>query len=159
MRRRSLVAAMAFAVAAVALLASWDADREAARALADFAADQATLARALAAVAEVSARTDPGRVAADVAAVPRPADTVVLLRPAGGGAFVGTGGRAQAAPEIAGAFARGETIARLTRPEAAALGLPTRTAWAGLARADAGAAGSWEIAAVASAQRQRDRER
>jgi len=50
-------------------------------------------------------------------------------------------------------------VARLSRPEAAELGLPMRTAWAGLARVDAGAAGRWEIAAVASAQRQRDRER
>ena len=34
-----------------------------------------------------------------------------------------------------------------------------RTAWAGLARVDGGASGAWEIAAVASAQRLRDRER
>jgi hypothetical protein len=45
LRSASLVAAMAAAVVAVAVVASWDADREAARALGDFAAEQATLAR------------------------------------------------------------------------------------------------------------------
>jgi len=159
LKRNSLVAAMIAAVAAVALLASWDADREGSRALADFAADQATLARALGAVVQVSARSDPARVAADVDAVPRPADTVVLLRRAGSIDFIGAGGRQISAPAVAAALARGAATARLSRPEAAALGLPLRTAWAGLARVDAGPSGVWEIAAVASAQRQRDRER
>ena len=158
-KRHSLVAAMIVAVAAVALLASWDADREASRALADFAAEQATLARALGAVVQVSARADPARVVADVEAVPRPAETVVLLRRAGSPAFLGAGGRPIAAPALDAALARGAATARLSRPEAAALGLPTRTAGAGLARGDAGPTGGWEIAAVASAQRQRDRER
>src|SRR6185437_15140804 len=103
-KRHSLVAAMIAAVAAVALLASWDADREAARALADFAADQATLARALGAVVKVSARGDVARVLADVGAVPLPADTVVLVRRAGGyteaNAFLNGGGRVLEAPAI-----------------------------------------------------------
>jgi two-component system, NtrC family, sensor kinase len=155
----SLVAAMALAVAAVAVLASWDADREAARALGDFAADQATLARALGAVVRASAGGDRGQLLAELGAVPRPADTVVLVRRAGAGRFARVGGGEVAAPPVAVAFARGETVLGLSRPEAAELGLPMRTAWAGLARVDAGASGSWEIAAVASAQRQRDRER
>ena len=54
-RRGALVGAMIAAVAAVAGWRRWDADREAARALADFAAEQATLARALGAVVRVSA--------------------------------------------------------------------------------------------------------
>jgi signal transduction histidine kinase len=98
-------------------------------------------------------------VRADVGAVPLPADTVVLVRPAGATTFQGAGGAALAAPAIARGLARGETTIRLSRPEAAALGLPMRTAWAGLARVDVGAAGAWEIAAVTSAQRPRDRER
>ena len=153
------MAAMVAAVAAVAVVASWDADREAARALGDFAAEQATLARALGAVVRVSAAGDARQVLGELNAVPRPADTVVLVRRAGAVRFLGPGGREIDAPPVAEAFARGETVARLSRPEAAQIGLPTRTAWAGLARVDGGAAGSWELAAIASAQRPRDRER
>jgi two-component system NtrC family sensor kinase len=159
LKSATLGAAMVAAVAAVAVAASWDAEREAARALGDFAAEQATLARALGAVVRVSASGDARRVLDELNAVPRPADTVVLVRRAGGAHFLGSDGREVEAPRVAAAFARGETVAQLSRPEAAQLGLPTRTAWAGLARIDAGGAGSWEIAAIASAQRQRDRER
>ncbi|HEX3905701.1 MAG TPA: ATP-binding protein [Polyangia bacterium] len=159
MKRTTLAAAMLFAVAAVALLAIWDADREAARALGDFADEQATLARALAAVVQVAARVDARQVLAELSAVPRPSDTVVLVRRAGARAFLSGGGRQLVAPAVDAAFGRGDTVTRLSRPEAAALGLPTRTAWAGLARVDGGRSGVWEVAAVASAQRQRDRER
>jgi len=157
--RGSLAAAMIVATAAVAVLASWDADREAARALAEFGAEQATLARALGAVVSASGQADPRRVLAAIEAVPRPADTVVLVRRAGEEGFLGTAGRRVAAPPVADAFDRGDAVASLARPEAASLGLPARTAWAGLARVDAGAAGPWDIAVVASAQRLRDRER
>ena len=131
---------MVAAVAAVAVVASWDADREAARALGDFAAEQATLARALGAVVRVSAGGDARQVLGELNAVPRPADTVVLVRRAGAVRFLGPGGREVDAPPVAEAFARGDTVARLSRPEAAQIGLPTRTAWAGLARVDGGAA-------------------
>jgi two-component system, NtrC family, sensor kinase len=158
-RRGSLLAAMIVAVAAVAVLASWDADREAARALAEFGAEQATLARALGAVVTASGQADPRLALAAMEAVPRPSDTVVLVRRAGARDFLGSGERPLAAPPVAEAFARGDLVTRLGRPEAAALGLPVRTAWAGLAKVDAGGAGRWEIAVVASAQRLRDRER
>ena len=159
--RTSLLAAMILAVAAVAVLASWDADREAARALAEFGAEQATLARALGAVVTASGEADPGRALAAMEAVPRPRDTVVLVRRAGGRDFLGSGGRSLATPAVSAAFARGDPVTRLGRPEAGALGLPTRTAWAGLAEVGAGAgmSGRWQIAVVASAQRLRDRER
>ena len=157
--RTSLLAAMILAVAAVAVLASWDADREAARALAEFGAEQATLARALGAVVTSSAEADPRLALAAMEAVPRRSDTVVLVRRAGARDFLGSGGRSLAAPPVSEAFARGDTVTRLGRPEAGTLGLPTRTAWAGLARVEAGASGRWEIAVVASAQRLRDRER
>jgi len=154
------VAAMVAAVAAVAVVASWDADREAARALGDFAAEQATFARALGAVVRVSAGGDARQVLDELNAVPRPADTVVLVRRVGAAHFLGSDGREVDAGPVADAFARGETVARLSRPEAAQLGLPTRTAWAGLARVEVGGgSGGWQIAAIASAQRQRDRER
>ncbi|HSY39296.1 MAG TPA: ATP-binding protein, partial [Polyangia bacterium] len=159
LRSASLVAAMVAAVAAVAVVASWDADREAARALGDFAAEQATFARALGAVVRVSAGGEARQVLDELNAVPRPSDTVVLVRRIGAAHFLGSDGREVDAGPVADAFARGETVARLSRPEAAQLGLPTRTAWAGLARIDVRGSGGWEIAAIASAQRQRDRER
>ena len=48
---------------------------------------------------------------------------------------------------------------RLDRPQAAQVGLPARTAMAGLAHIDAGALGHWGVAVVASAARERDREK
>jgi two-component system NtrC family sensor kinase len=151
---------MIAAVAAVAVLASLDASREGARALADFAGEQASLAGALGAVLQVAAKggVSGAALAVEVQAVPRPPGTVLLVRRAGAPAFTISGGRTLVAPAIDAAFARGETIARLDRPEAAALGLPARTALVGLARVDS-AAGRWQIAAVASARRERDRER
>jgi signal transduction histidine kinase len=47
---------------------------------------------------------------------------------------------------------------KLARTEAAELGLPARTAVAGLARVADGTGGAWGIAVAASAERQRDRE-
>jgi signal transduction histidine kinase len=120
------------------------------------------LARALGAVVRVPASGDARQVLDELNAVPRPTDTVVLVRRAGAPHFLASDGRQVDARPVADAFARGETVARLSRPEAAQIGLPTRTAWAGLARVDVGGpggSGGWEIAAVASAQRQRDRER
>jgi signal transduction histidine kinase len=47
---------------------------------------------------------------------------------------------------------------RLTHPESIALGLPPRTAIAGLSELDEGPRGRWGIAVVATARRERDRE-
>jgi two-component system NtrC family sensor kinase len=68
-------------------------------------------------------------------------------------------GRALASPPLRDALDRGADAVRLTRSEAAQLGLPSRTAMAGLARVDAGVLGRWGVAAVASAARERDREK
>ena len=68
-------------------------------------------------------------------------------------------GRLLEAREILSALDAGRSFLRLSPAEAGRLGLPARTALAGLARIDAGAAGPWGIAAVASAERERDRER
>ncbi|HVY38680.1 MAG TPA: HAMP domain-containing sensor histidine kinase [Polyangia bacterium] len=150
---------MILAVATVAGLASWDADREDARALADFAAEQATLARALGAVLQVAAKggiAGPA-LAAEVQGVPRPDGTIVLVRRGGERLFSGPGGPVDC-PPVDAAFVRGAGETRLSRAEAAAVGLPARTALAGLARVRT-AAGDWQVAAVATAQRERDRER
>ncbi len=145
---------MIAAVAAVAVLASLDADREDARALADFAGEQATLARALGAVLQAAAKGGASgmALASAVEAVPRPEGTIVLVRSAG-----------ETSPSLGGeaiddAFRRGLEVVRLTRRQAASLGLPERTAHAGLAQVDT-PAGRWQVAVVATAQRERDRER
>ncbi|MES1207460.1 MAG: ATP-binding protein [Pseudomonadota bacterium] len=160
MRRGALVGTMIVAVATVAGLASWDADREDARALADFAAEQASLAGALGAVLQVAAKAGVSGplLAAEVQAVPRPEGTIVLVRPTSERRFSGVGGQPVDCPAVDAAFARGDAETRLSRPEAAAVGLPARTALAGLARVRT-PAGDWQVAAVATAQRERDRER
>ncbi len=84
---------------------------------------------------------------------------MVLLRPPGASGFHTTDGRFLAAPGILAALEQGQTYLRLAPAEAGQLGLPARTALAGMARVDAGPAGRWGIAAVASAERERDRER
>jgi two-component system, NtrC family, sensor kinase len=68
-------------------------------------------------------------------------------------------GRALASPPLQAALDRGDNAVRLTRPEAAQVGLPARTAMAGLAHVDAGGLGRWGVAAVATAARERDREK
>jgi signal transduction histidine kinase len=57
------------------------------------------------------------------------------------------------------ALDRGAPTLRLARPEAAEIGLPARTSMAGLAHIDAGDLGRWSVVAVASAARERDREK
>jgi signal transduction histidine kinase len=84
--------------------------------------------------------------------------TVFLLAP-DETAFRATDGRVIASAPLTGALDRGVTAVRLTRPEAAEVGLPARMAMAGLARIDAGALGRWAVVAVATAARERDRER
>ena len=62
-------------------------------------------------------------------------------------------------PALREALDRGVLALRLGRPEAAQVGLPARTAMAGLAHVDGGPLGRWGVAAVASAARERDREK
>jgi signal transduction histidine kinase len=95
----------------------------------------------------------------DMRATEQPSSLMVLLQPPGTDGFHTIDGRFVAAQEIHTALDQGRTYLRLAPAEAGRLGLPPRTALAGLARIDAGAAGRWGIAAVASAERERDRER
>ena len=68
-------------------------------------------------------------------------------------------GRSLDSPPLRDALARDLPAQRLGRPEAAQIGLPERTAMAGLAQIDVGGLGRWGIAVVASAGRERDREK
>lgn len=95
----------------------------------------------------------------DLKTTERPNRVMLLLRPPAAESFRTTDGRLLEAREILSALDAGRSFLRLSPAEAGRLGLPARTALAGLARIDAGAAGPWGIAAVASAERERDRER
>jgi signal transduction histidine kinase len=163
LRRLALMTAMVAIVAAIAGVAYWDAEREEAAALQDFAAEQATLAGALGAALRTRAARGPGafdtrEVLAELRSIERPSALVILVRRAGEPALRATDGREVRSQPLIDAFARGDSVLRLGRPEASAFGLPARTALAGLSRVDAGAAGPWDVVAVASAEHERDRE-
>jgi two-component system, NtrC family, sensor kinase len=83
---------------------------------------------------------------------------VVLIKRPDEGSFVGVTPSTADVPALDAALARGASWLRLSRAEAAAVGLPARTAMAGLSTVDAGAMGKWGIAVVATALRERDRE-
>jgi two-component system NtrC family sensor kinase len=161
-RNIRLIGAMVVIVAAIAALSYWDARRESDAALDDFAAEQTTLARALA--ASFSARVAGAAPADDAAlrsalrSIERAHALVLLARRAGDGRLRTTSGGVVTSAVVTEALARGLAAARIPREEAPAFGLPERTALAGLAHVDAGAAGAWDIIAVATAARERDRE-
>jgi two-component system NtrC family sensor kinase len=68
-------------------------------------------------------------------------------------------GRPLDSPPLRDALDRDLSAQRLGRPDAAQIGLPERTAMAGLAQVDAGRLGRWGVVVVASAARERDREK
>ncbi|HWZ93283.1 MAG TPA: ATP-binding protein, partial [Polyangiaceae bacterium] len=100
----------------------------------------------------------PQHVLAAVRSVERPHLVRLFVQGPFGLGLASSDGSIIHAPAIETALSNGASWVRLSRPEAAALGLPARTAMAGLANVDAGTAGRWGIAVIASAQRERDRE-
>ena len=163
---RVIVTTMLLAIALVAALAYWDEERESAAAFDDFAHEQATLAASVA--ADVATRLDDAQASGarpdvpsltrEVSRIERPGELVLLVLPPGATALSANDGRTLASDTILRALVGNDTSVRLTRPEAAALGLPARTAVAGLARLDGGPLGRWGVVVVASASRERDRE-
>jgi len=166
---------MALAIGAVAVVAYWDAQREFAAALKDFAGEQTALARATAiglrsqlagptasSSVDLETRLDLERKARDFLGSVRSTERPHLIRLLVQGPFrVGlstSDGQVVRSPAVEAGLATGASWIRLGRGEAAALGLPARTAMAGLAALDAGKAGRWGIVVVASALRERDRE-
>lgn len=89
----------------------------------------------------------------------RTGDLTVFLSAPNETSLRASDGRTVVSRPLRDALDRGADAIRLTRPEAAQLGLPPRTAMAGLAQIDAGPLGRWGVAAVASAARERDREK
>jgi two-component system NtrC family sensor kinase len=82
---------------------------------------------------------------------------LLVQRPFGIG-LAGSDARVIRSRPIELGLASGAAWVRLSRSDAAALGLPARTAMAGLSQFDAGKTGRWGIVVVASALRERDRE-
>lgn len=162
MKTRALVAWMLAAIAAVAAIAYWDEQREFASALEDFASEQTALARAVSTTlsARLAGRalseSDTAQFLPAVQSVERPGSVRVFVQLPSG--LFGSDGAQVHAPALEAALVGSDPYVRLSRPEAAALGLPARTAMAGLARVDMGAAGHWGVAVVGSARRERDRE-
>jgi len=160
--QRRLAIAMVGVVCAIAGLAYEDAARESTAALDDFAQEQATLARALGAALRVRA-TGPAALnerdlLGGLRSVERPNALVILVGRPGDRQLQATDGRRIESDRLAAALARQDQVVRVPRNESASLGLPPRTALAGLARVDDVAGGPWQIVAVASAERERDRE-
>lgn len=162
-RLGALVAAMVAAMAVVGALATWDAAREADASLEDFAEQQAVIARAasaeLAARLPARAQEPPAEVVRSLARLEDPAERLVLVRGPGERAWQAVDGRSFSGERLDAAALAGRETAVLPPEEAARLGLPQRSAMVGLAHLDAPGGGRWEVAAVASAHRERDRER
>ncbi len=175
----TLVVWMLVAIAAVSLLAYWDQLREADRSLEDLANAQATLAQGLslalgerlAAVEREKAAGDARprieqvteQVLASISALERPGARRVFVRPPAHDGWIGAAdGRTVQAPALTvlPPSAASEPRAMLvSRPDAADLGLPPRTAVAGVARVDAGPLGTWHVGVVTTALVERDREK
>ena len=162
LRGRSLALAMAASVAAVALLAYWDAARESTAALEDFAEEQRTIAAALGAAllarSELGAPIDAPVVLKELRSVERQRSLAIFVHRPGEDSLRSTDGGRLSSARLLEAIERGDAVLRIPREEAAAFGLPARTALAGLSRVDAGASGTWDVVAIATAQRERDRQ-
>jgi two-component system NtrC family sensor kinase len=173
-RESALVLSMTFALTGVAALAYWDGERESLRALEDFGREQETLAKGLAMAWRAGVTAGQGAAPegrgpeakasgspplAELASVERAGSLVVLLRAPGSAALRSLRNDPVSMETIIRGLDEGRPFVRLSRPEAAALGLPSRTALAGLARVEGIGREPWGVAVVATAERQRDRER
>jgi len=167
-RARALLVAMLVSVAAVGSIADWDSNRESTRSIDDFARAQETLASSVAAALETRLALARARSEGSLAApallagltrVEEPGSSRLLLAAPGSGAWVDARGQSLSAPQLLSALEQGARSLRVERPQALALGLPERLAIAGLARADDGAGGHYGVALIATAYRERDRQR
>lgn len=142
---RSIIVWMVLTIIAIGLAAYWDDQRESAAALDDFAHEQVTLARAAARTLDVAGTP------ATLRSIEEPGSVLVLV--SGPTGLLTTEGTPTTSPAIEDAIRHGATSTRLSRPEAAALGLPARTAMAGVAMS-----GHTTVVVVATAFKERDRE-
>lgn len=146
-RTRWLVAATIGVVAAIGALVYFGETERSEAGLGDLASEQSAVARA----ASLSVDRGP---ALELAALEERGVTVVLIGDSHG-ALKRLDGRPVVIPELREAIAGGATTFRLARADAPLLDLPERTAMVGIAHSPGGAV----VAVVASAERQRDRDR
>jgi two-component system NtrC family sensor kinase len=156
---------MAVTITAIAALASWDEERESEAALTDFAHEQETLAHGISVALAVRMAEQPfvngaPDVKAALATLTALDDhaslRVFVASPAR--ELIGTEGPSLRSPPIARALESGSSIARLSRAEAAAIGLQKRSAVAGIWPLQIALPGRWAAVAVATAGAERDRE-
>jgi signal transduction histidine kinase len=166
---------MLLAIAAVTGLAWWDEQREDGAAIGDLETEQATLASSLGAgfraqLATAERDRPPTEGAVDLglralhaveqsAGMQHRSDLMVLLQAPNDTALHAVDGRSLHSASISDALDRGVAALRLSREQAAELGLPPRTSVAGIARVEADGPGRWGVVAVASAARERDRQK
>jgi two-component system, NtrC family, sensor kinase len=174
--RLALQLSMLATLVLVTFFAFWDEARESRAQLDDFAAEQATLASGIAAgvAALLPTTTQPPETVDDAAAtegvsqvqravlgalarIEHPGESVVMLATPGFSELMLPTGRVVVPPSIKRALHAPIRSLRLNRSEAAALGLPERTAFAGLANLDVGKLGTWQVVSVSTARRERDR--
>ncbi len=156
---RSILWWMVLAIAVVTALAYWDEERESGAALDDFAQEQAKLAQAVSvALSAHPASTDSEVLSAAKRIENSSAIRILVKRPSQPG-LTATDGAPVRSSVLETALERKSAWARLSRDEAPAVGLPARMAMAGLSTIELPPLGTWGIAVVASAQRERDREK
>ena len=165
-----LVVAILVALVLLGSITYLDEDRAVQASFSDFAAEQArvaeTAASALAAGLETRESASVGDVIQEAStrlrALEQPGLVLVLLKPPGmTQGLLTLDGTPISSPPIEARIAQGSANGawvRLTHPESAALGLPPRTAVAGIAELDRGREGRWSLVLAATARRERDRE-
>ena len=146
-RRAALPSLMIATVAIVAALAWLDQREESSAAFDELAAQQATLARTVAAATHE-------RMPEVARAATTEGESLVLLLAPDAKQLVDVTGRALDQPQLVDALRSGATSFVLSRPAAASLGLPERTAIAGLAHTGDG----WGVVVASTARAVRDRE-
>ncbi len=157
-RTTSILAWMVVAIALFTALAYWDEERESKAALSDFALEQTTLAMSLsAALAEELTLPTPEKALNAARTIERPGTLRVLLARSGNEGFVASDGTTVRSKPLEDAVDRRTDTFRLAREDAAGLGLPARTAIAGLHGLDV-AGGRWTVVVVATARVERNRE-
>ena len=149
---------MAAAIVGVAALAYWDEKRESDAALDDLASEQVSVARAVSVAisgAPQAASATPEERFAAARSVEAPGSLVVLLR-SPDGALITTSG-ARVASSALDSAPPSATFVRLERPQAAEIGLPARTAMAGIVPLERPYS-NWSVVVAATARRERDRQ-
>ncbi len=89
----------------------------------------------------------------------RPGELTVLLAAPSDPALHAVDGSAVSSRPLRDALDQGASTLRLSHEQATEVGLPARTSMAGVARVDAAELGRWGVITVASAARERDREK